>query len=81
MLNGRCSFCNLTGRHLFQELVEEEIGEEVVLGEVVGTAGAIALVVEVGDDAHVAEAVATGGEEGVPNKAHADRAQQILVIK
>lgn len=53
----------------------------MVLGKVVSTAGAIALVVEVGDDAHVAEAVATGGEEGVLNQAHADRAQQILVIE
>lgn len=62
-------------------LVEEEIGEEVVLGEVVGTARAVALVLEVGDDAHIAEAVAAGGEKSVLYQTHADRTQQVLVIE
>jgi hypothetical protein len=61
------------------DLVEEEVGVELSLGEVVSAAGAVALVVEVRDDAHVAEAVAAGGEEGVLDDRHADRAEEVPV--
>ena len=62
-----------------RNLVEEEIGVEVILGEVISATRTIALVVEVGDDAHVAEAVAAGRQEGVLDDPHADGAEQILV--
>lgn len=42
-------------------------------------AGAVALVAEVRDDAHVAEAVPAGGEEGVLDDGHADRAEEVPV--
>lgn len=48
-------------------------------GEGVGAAGAVALVTEVGDDAHVAEAVPARSEERVLYRLHAYRAQQVLV--
>lgn len=73
LINWRCCFCNLPGRHFLQDLVEEEVWVELGLGEVVAAAGAVALVGEVRDDAHVAEAVAAGGEEGVLDERHADR--------
>lgn len=60
-------------------LVEEEVGVELRLGEVVAAAGAVALVAEMRDDAHVAEAVAAGGEEGVLDDRHADRAEEVPV--
>jgi hypothetical protein len=52
-------------------LVEQEVGEQVVDGEVLGTTRAIALVAEVSDDAHVAEAVTTSGEKCVFYHLHA----------
>lgn len=79
LINGRCCLCNLAGRHFLHDLVEEEVGVELRFGEVVAAARAVALVAEVRDDAHVAEAVAAGGEEGVLDDAHADRAQQVPV--
>jgi hypothetical protein len=45
----------------------------------VPAAGAVALVAEVRDDAHVAEAVAAGGEEGVLDDGHADRAEEVPI--
>lgn len=60
-------------------LVEQEVGEEVVEGEVVGATGAVALVAKVGGDAHVAEAVSAGGQERVLHGLHAYRAKQVLV--
>lgn len=80
LINGRCCLCNLAGRHFLHDLVEEEVGVELRFGEVVAAARAVALVAEVRDDAHVAEAVAAGGEEGVLDDAHADRAQQVPEI-
>ena len=60
-------------------LIEQEVGEEVVEGEVVGAAGAVALVAEVGGDTHVAEAVSASGQERVLYGLHAYRAKQVLV--
>lgn len=42
-------------------------------------AGAVALVAEMRDDAHVAEAVAACGEEGVLDDGHADRAEEVPI--
>lgn len=60
-------------------LVEQEIGEELLCGEEMGAARAIALVAEVSDDAHVAEAVPARRQERVPDRLHANRAEEILV--
>lgn len=54
-------------------LIEQEIGEQLVGGKVMGTARAVVLVAEVGDDAHVAEAVPTGREKRVLYHLHANR--------
>lgn len=66
---------------VYQELnlIEQEVGEEVVEGEVVGAAGAVALVAEVGGYAHVAEAVSARGQESVLYGLHAYWANQVLV--
>lgn len=79
LIHRQCCFCDLSGRYFLQNLVEEEIWVELGLGEVVAAAGAVALVAEVRDDAHVAEAVAAGGEEGVLDDGHADRAEEVPV--
>lgn len=42
-------------------------------------ARAIALVAEMSDDAHIAETVAAGSEEGIPNDLHANRAEEVLI--
>lgn len=42
-------------------------------------AGAIILVPEVRDDAHVAEAVSAGGQERVLDDLHADWAEEVLI--
>lgn len=60
-------------------LVEQQVREEVGVGEVVAAARAIALVAEVRDDAHVAEAVAARGEERVLDDLHANRTEEVLV--
>ena len=51
----------------------------MTLGEVISAAGAIALIIEVGDDAHVTEAVAAGRQEGILENPHADGAEQVPV--
>lgn len=58
-----------------RDLVEDEIGKELALGEIVAAAGAVTLVIKVGDDAHVAEAVPARRQEGVLYHPHAYRAQ------
>lgn len=66
-------------REKVTNLVEQQVREEVGVGEVVAAARAIALVAEVRDDAHVAEAVAARGEERVLDDLHANRAEEVLV--
>lgn len=60
-------------------LVEQEIGEELLGGKVVSTARAIVLVTKVSDDTHVAEAMATRGQKRVLNHLHANRTKEVLV--
>lgn len=60
-------------------LVEEEIGVELCGGEIMGAARAVALVVEMSDDAHIAEAMAAGSEECIFDDLHTYRTQQLSV--
>ena len=53
-------------------LVEEEIGVDVVLSQVARARWAAALVLQVRDNAGVAESVATRCDEGIINRLHAD---------
>lgn len=66
-------------REKVTNLVEQQVREEVGVGEVVAAARAITLVAEVRDDAHVAEAVAARGEERVLDDLHANRTEEVLV--
>lgn len=60
-------------------LVEEEIRVEVIRSEELRAAGAIALVLEVSDDTHVAETMTTRSEERILNDLHANRAEDVLI--
>lgn len=55
--------------------LSEENGEKMVLGEVVGIAGAVTLVLEVSDNAHVAQVVPAGGEKSILYQTHTDQTQ------
>lgn len=70
---------NVVQKPYNNKLIEQQVREQVAVGEVVATARAIALVPEVSDDAHVAEAMAAGGEERVLDDLHANRAQEVLI--
>lgn len=61
------------------DLIQQEIGEQLVGAEELGAARAVTLVAEVGNDAHVAEAVTTCCEEGILYQLHANWTQQVLV--
>lgn len=52
----------------------------MVLGEVVRAARAITLVLQMSDDAHVAEAMTAGRQEGILDDAHTDRAKKVLIL-
>lgn len=70
---------SLRSGNLRGDLVQQEIGEQLVGAEELGTARAVALVAKMGDDAHVAEAVAACCEEGILYHLHANWAQQVPV--
>lgn len=59
--------------------IKYKICEEMIVCEIEATTGAIAFVIEMHHDAHVAEVVATSHAERVLHHLHADRAQKILV--
>lgn len=60
-------------------LIEQEVREQITVGEVMTTARTIAFVTEMSDDTHVAEAMTTGCEKRVFDDLHANRAEEVLI--
>jgi len=60
-------------------LIEEEIREELIVGEMATAAGAIILVAKMGDNAHITEAMAASSKKRVLYQLHTNRAHQIPI--
>lgn len=68
----------ITKKQQNPDLIQQEVGIQEILRQIMRATRAIALVLQMRDNTHVAEAVPAGRQEGVLDRPHADRAQQIL---